>query len=55
MPQYEFECMKCGKEFTVEETMTRHEEHHQVKCPKCGSSKVEQRYGSVFVKTSKKS
>ena len=55
MPEYEFECRKCGKEFTVQESMERHGEHHPVKCPKCGSTKVEQHFSSVFVKTSKKS
>jgi putative FmdB family regulatory protein len=55
MPEYEYQCTKCGKQFTVEESMKQHEQHHQVKCPKCGSTKVEQRFSSVFVKTSKKS
>ena len=54
MPEYEFACTKCGKHFTVEESIQQHEQH-LVKCPKCGSTKVEQRFSSVFVKTSKKS
>ena len=55
MPEYEFQCAKCGKQFTVEESMQQHEQHRAVKCPKCGSTKVEPRFSSVFVKTSKKS
>jgi putative FmdB family regulatory protein len=55
MPEYEFQCAKCGKQFTVEESITEHEQHHKVKCPQCGSTKVERRFSPVFVKTSKKS
>ena len=55
MPEYEFHCSKCGKEFTVEESMKQHDQHHEIKCPKCGNTKVEQRFSSVFVRTSKKS
>jgi putative FmdB family regulatory protein len=55
MPEYEFQCAKCGKEFTVDESMKEHDRPHHLKCPKCGSTKVDQRFASVFVKTSKKS
>ena len=55
MPQYEFQCAKCGKQFTIQESMREHEQHHKVKCPKCGKTRVQQRYGSVLVQTSKKS
>ena len=55
MPEYEFQCKKCDKEFIVKESMKEHERPHQIKCPKCGSSKVERRFGEVFVVTSKKS
>lgn len=54
MPTYEFECKKCHKKFTVEESYTEHSDHHE-RCPKCGSRRVEQQMSPVYVKTSKKS
>jgi putative FmdB family regulatory protein len=54
MAEYEFECRKCGKQFTIQETIKEHGEHHE-KCPKCGSKQIEQLVSTVFAKTSKKS
>lgn len=62
MPYYEYECSACGKHFEALQSFEehdRHEEHerHQpLKCPKCGSTKIEQVVASsVYVITSKKS
>ena len=55
MPQYEFECAQCGKKFTEKQTFEEHDRAKQVKCPQCGSRKVNTVIGSVFAQTSKKS
>jgi putative FmdB family regulatory protein len=55
MAYYEFECKKCEHQFTVQESFAEHDQPHAVKCPKCGSKKIEQLISSVHVKTSKKS
>ena len=61
MPSYEYECTKCGRKFEAMQTFEEHDRHedhdrHQLlKCPHCGSTKVEQRVASVFVITAKKS
>jgi len=54
MPTYEFECTQCKKTFTEKMTFEEHS-RKRVKCPKCGSTKVNQLISTVFVKTSKKS
>ncbi len=54
MPTYDFRCLECKNAFSV--TMTWAEfDKGKPKCPKCGKRKVEQAYGNVLVKTSKKS
>jgi putative FmdB family regulatory protein len=55
MPTYEYKCTECRKRFTVQESFEEHDRHQRVKCPKCGSQKVERILGAVFAKTSKKS
>ena len=62
MPYYEYECRGCGNRFDALQTFEerdRHEEHDQhkpLKCPDCGSKKVEQVLSSsVYVITSRKS
>ena len=62
MPSYEYECTKCGGKFEAMQTFEEHDRHedhdrHQLlKCPYCGSTKVEQVVASsVFVITAKKS
>ena len=54
MPNYEFQCGACGKSFELRESLKEHDRHRE-KCPKCGSDKISQRFGSIYVKTSKKS
>ena len=55
MPYYEFECTQCGKTFAQKQTFQEHDQHKQVKCPKCGGTKVSRQISAVFAKTSKKS
>jgi putative FmdB family regulatory protein len=62
MPYYEYECSQCGKQFEALQSFAehdRHEEHERhgrLKCPKCGSKRLEQLLSSsVYVITSKKS
>jgi putative FmdB family regulatory protein len=55
MPDYDFKCTECRKTFTVTQTFEEHDRDKRIKCPKCGSRKVDRVIGSVFAKTSKKS
>ena len=55
MPNYEFQCEKCRRTFTLKRTFEEYDRTKQVKCPKCGAEEVRQMIGSVFTKTSKKS
>ena len=55
MAMYEFECTKCGEEFTVKQTFAEHDQNKKPKCPQCGSVKVQQLIASVHVQTGKKS
>ncbi|MGD2122283.1 MAG: zinc ribbon domain-containing protein [Gemmatimonadota bacterium] len=54
MPTYDYACKKCGKSFQRVEKISQHGTK-KIKCPACKSTRVEQVFGSVFVKTSKKS
>lgn len=54
MPTYTYRCEACRKAFSLQMTMSEHDKK-RVKCPKCGSRKVRQHFGSFGVKTSKKS
>lgn len=45
---------KCRKAFTEKLTFKEYDQH-QVKCPKCGGTTVQQVIPSIFAKTSKKS
>ncbi len=54
MPQYEFFCNACKKEFELVLTIHEYDEG-KFKCPKCGSKDVEQRLAAFFAVTSKKS
>ena len=55
MPAYDFKCTECRKKFTENHTFEEHDRGKRVKCPKCGSEKVEHVIGAIFAKTSKKS
>lgn len=54
MPTYEYRCEKCGKRFSVVESISRHGRKRPA-CPKCKSVKVEQQFSPFFAKTAKKS
>ena len=54
MPTYEYVCNACGKKFSVIRTFSEHDKG-RIACPKCQSRAVEQRFSTVFTKTSRKS
>jgi len=54
MPNYAFQCKKCGEQFEVQESVKEHDLHKE-QCPKCSSGNIAQQYGNIYVKTSKKS
>ncbi len=53
MPHYEYHCESCKQDFDLYLTIYQHD--LKVKCPKCGSRKVQQLASSVTVVTSRKS
>jgi putative FmdB family regulatory protein len=54
MPYYEYLCQGCKKKFSMALTIAEHDKG-RVKCPKCGSSKLEQQWAAFYATTSKKS
>jgi putative FmdB family regulatory protein len=55
MPDYEFLCRNCGKQFTAHMSIKEHDDQ-VAECPECKSSADVQRVISHFnVQTSKKS
>ena len=54
MPNYNFKCLKCEKEFTLALSLKEKEEG-KVKCPFCGNDKIELQITPFYVKTAKKS
>lgn len=54
MPTYEFQCDKCGKKFTMVESISAHG-RKRPSCPKCKSAKVSQVFSPFYAKTVKKS
>ena len=54
MPTYDYACQKCGHAFQRIEKISEHGSK-KVKCPRCTSTRVEQVFSTVFVKTAKKS
>ena len=55
MPNYDYHCLACKKKFSVTMTWAEFDKKRKPKCPKCGKRKVEQVFGNVLVKTTKKS
>lgn len=49
MPTYEYICSDCGEKFEIFATFEEKEKGLKLKCPKCGSKKVSQVFGSVFI------
>ena len=54
MPEYQYECARCGESFVKRESLAEHAEPHAVQCPKCGSAEVARVLGTVYVRTSRK-
>ena len=54
MPQYDYHCEDCKKNFSLYLTLVRKEKAKNA-CPKCGSRKVRQKFSAFFAKTSRKS
>lgn len=54
MPQYDYSCLDCNEHFSTIMTLGEHE-RGQVKCPKCGGSKVEQQPAVFSAVTTRKS
>jgi len=54
MPHYEYICQACHKKFSIVMTLAELEKK-KAKCPKCGSTKVEQQWAAFTAVTSKKS
>src|SRR5438094_10593393 len=53
MPHYDFFCHACQKTFSKILTIAEHGKE-KIKCPHCGSNKVEQRWAEFYAVTSKK-
>jgi putative FmdB family regulatory protein len=54
MPHYDFLCLACNKKFSLVLSLAEYEKG-KIKCPSCGSAKVEQQWAAFFATTSKKS
>jgi len=55
MPTYEYNCEKCGNQFSMILSLREYEkERERVRCPKCKSRKVKQKLSSFIAKTTKK-
>jgi putative FmdB family regulatory protein len=54
MPTYSYKCQACRKSFSLQMTIAKHDKA-RTKCPKCGSRKIQQSFGSFGAITSKKS
>ena len=56
MPEYDFYCQDCKKDFTVWMSMSDYEANRgRHKCPGCGGDNVERTVSPVIVQTSRKS
>lgn len=54
MPQYDYQCKKCRKKFTLIMTVSEHDTK-KPRCPKCKSQSVKPVYSGFTAMTSKKS
>lgn len=56
MPQYEFTCRDCGKDFTRTLTIAEYDKDKAaMPCPHCGSQKTDRKWAPFFAVSSKKS
>jgi putative FmdB family regulatory protein len=54
MPTYDLRCSGCRKKFTLTMSISDRD-RKRIKCPKCGSQRVEAVFTPFFAKTSRKS
>jgi putative FmdB family regulatory protein len=54
MPEYEFDCNKCKKEFTVYRSIKELEKNDKFMCPHCKSDNVHRKLSTFFAKTDSK-
>lgn len=54
MPNYDYQCQKCRKRFSVVERISEHEGRSPA-CPKCKSRSTRQVLSAFYAKTVKKS
>ena len=54
MPVYDCTCLECNKNFTLTLSLKEYGKD-KLKCPSCGSGKVEQKPAAFFAVTSRKS
>jgi putative FmdB family regulatory protein len=50
MPHYEYVCQACSKRFSLVLTVGEHDQG-KIKCPKCGSTKIEQQWAAFYATT----
>jgi len=55
MPAYEYVCKDCRKDFTIFLSLKEYNEKSEIRCPQCGSDKVQRKFTGFFAKTDKKS
>lgn len=54
MPEYDYMCEKCKKEFAQFISLKEYETSKPI-CPKCGNDQVKRIYKGFFAKTDRKS
>jgi putative FmdB family regulatory protein len=55
MPEYEYTCKKCKKDFSVFLSLKEIEKKPEIKCSHCGSDSIQRKITSFFAKTNSKS
>lgn len=55
MPEYEFACNNCKKEFKLVMSISEREKKREIECPSCKGKDVIQLVTSFMTKTSRKS
>ena len=55
MPEYEYTCKKCKKDFSIFLSFKEVEEKQKIKCPHCGGNNIQKKFTSFFAKTASKS
>jgi putative FmdB family regulatory protein len=55
MPEYEYTCKKCKKDFSIFLSFKEIEEKPEIKCSHCGSDNIQKKITSFFAKTESKS